>query len=439
MRLNLFTLLFCIIIPFSSYAAERDGRELLNPSALTIVGGFKIPKIELDSYHHTPHYLDINPSNQHWVAGHQKGYVVELLEPGALGTGDSSTWPQLIVSRTQAALQSTDKIAPNGVFWLDADTVLASGRKSYRSYYTENSLSKLNMNTGSETYYTIRSASNTEWDNFHVLQALGSGFVRISGTTWSTQHAKGSDYLLGRGGYDVLGSPLGPAMGYWNGSDENITWYLDFPIEHPARRDNQYWYPDTYDGAQLPMWLDPDEGGGYWQAGDVGGITYIDHPSYTGFLATHNHGRGLHDYRSQGDCGSGKFFLVADPSVFYAIPEEGTCTGNRGSHQEETINASYDPGTYARVGRVYSPDQIAEIATGKRDPWDIQAQLFDWPTSGLTWTDAARDPTLLGSVTWDRSRNYLWAVIGTSKEAYLVAYELGTVAPNIINITPSSQ
>lgn len=55
----------------------------------------------------------------------------------------------------------------------------------------------------------------------------------------------------GIGGYDVLGSPFGLALGAWNIGDFNTNFALDFPSAHPIRRDRFYTYPDknpnTYD------------------------------------------------------------------------------------------------------------------------------------------------------------------------------------------------
>ncbi|MBZ2167693.1 hypothetical protein [Marinobacter sp. F4216] len=409
----------------------QETKVLLKGRYLELQGGFAIP--ELQDELGTPNMiwstltLDKLPGSTKWVFGHPAGYVVELEEPGALGTGDVSTWPELTMGRYQPVLQQVDNGTTAGAFWLDADTVLASVRKSYRSGFAENTLAAVDMNTGAKTFYSITDPNDTGNDvaNFHVLQALGAGFMRVNDPIWGALVAKGNDFMLGRGGYDVLGSPLGPALGSWNVGDPHATFIIDHPDDYPARRDPYYTYPsldpNTYDKVQLPIWKDPDAEDGFWQAGDVGGLAHINHPTVKGVVATHNHGRGVHDYRAQGDGGSGKYFLVKEPSVFYSPDSSG---GNRSDHESETENQAYPDGNYARVGLVYDPADLERVAAGELQPWELDAQRFEWPKSGLPFTDEARTPTQLGGVYWDNDRQLLWVAMKWPKPAKLVAYSL---------------
>jgi hypothetical protein len=409
----------------SSYNATA--KTLLKGRFLKLEGGFKIPRLETEfgtpNMLWAPLNMDKLPGTTHWVVGHRAGYVVELTEPSEMGTGSSDTWPTLELGRSAAAFQAVDKIEPSATFWLDADTVLTSGRKSYRTGFTDNWIATIDLNTGLETPYTIRAPTDTESDNFHVLQALGAGFMRISDPDWANALANGNPFLLGVGGYDVLGSPLGPALGAWNIGDANTDFVLDFPLETPIRRDRFYTYPDrdpnTPTNLQLPIWQSPDAQDGFWQAGYVGGLAFINHPSVKGVLATALQARGLLDYRAQGDGGSGAVFLVEHPAVFYSTDSSG---GNRANHESETLNATYPDGGYGRVGYVFDPDDLLRVRKGEINPSDVPYTRFEWPPSGLNYLNGNAPTRLLG-VYWDNDRQLLWLAIA-QPTPLLIAYSI---------------
>ncbi|MEO9945222.1 hypothetical protein [Paraglaciecola sp.] len=403
-------------------------RKLLKGKYLQAVGGFTIPRIKIGKTYHRSIQLDFLPGSNKWVTGHSAGYVIELIEPEQIGIGAPETWPTLKVARKQPALQDIRKITASGVLWLNEDEVLTSGRKSYRSGFEPKWLAKVNLATGTEIQYTITSESNTKNDNFHMLQALGGGFMRLTDKEWSKKYLNGIGFLLGKGGYDVLGSPLGPALGYWEMDNKPPRILLDYPHnKQPATRDPYYFYPEkdpnTSHLAHIPMWKHPQGDTGYWQAGSVGGLTFINHPEVKGVLATHNFGRGLHDYRAQGDLGSIRYFLVQRPEIFYT--ERGLGRRNdRGNHSKEIANSTYPEGILAHAGRVFDPDALVEVYNNKKKPWETQLSQFEWPDSGLKWDVSSKNPTVVGSVTWDNQRQLLWAAIGDRKQAKLVAYKI---------------
>lgn len=400
-------------------------RKLFKGKYLELVGGYSVPMMEIDGMFRISSSLDLLPGTNRWLTGHPKGYLIELTEPSKLGTGSSDKWPALKIGKKHRALHNIRKISPTAVLWLNEKEALTSGRKSYRSGFTPTWLSKVNLETGQETRYPISAQSNTKRDNFKVLQALGSGFMRITNQNWAQENLNGIGFLLGRGGYDVLGSPLGPSLGYWEIGKPHPQMLLDFPHEsHPARRDPYYSYPakdpNTYAKAQLPMWKKPDEKGGFWQAGSVGGLAFINHPSVKGIVVTHNHGRGIHDYRAQGDAGSDRHFLVKEPDIFYTKRGKG----NRGGHAEETGNSTYPKGLSARVGHVFDPSHLADVFKGNKRPWEAELTRFEWPKKGLIWQETARISTKLGSITWDNERQLLWVVTANHKRANLAAYKI---------------
>ena len=408
---------------------------LLEKHHLELMGGFTIPRIKHGGMRYSSLYIDNLPGTNKWVLGHPDGFVVVLDEPGALGKGSPSGWPLMKETTRVKVLHNVRKLGPTGVFFRDKNTVIVSGRKSYRSGFEAEWLAEVDLDTHEETRYQVVSNTNLEYDNFHLMQSLGGGFMRITDDKWSAQNLNGAEFLLGRGGYDVLGSPLGPSLGLWNGTNDAPIFLLNFPKEYPARRDPYYTYPDidpnTYNKAKLRMWKLPDNEGGFWQAGDVGGIAFVNHPSVKGVVATHNFGRGVHDYRAQDDTGSGKYFLVADPIAFYS--EEGIEKGDRAAHSKEKGNQAYPKGLFARGAQVYEPEHLSEALTGRVLPHDAKSKRFDWPRDGIDWSDDAYSHTQLGSILWDNERQLLWLVFGSLKQTYVAAYSINP------NNSPSTQ
>ena len=408
---------------------------LLEKHHLELVGGFTIPRIKHGGRRYSSLYIDNLPGTNQWVLGHPEGFVVVLDEPDALGKGSPSGWPLMKETTRVKVLDNVRKLGPTGVFFRDKKTVIVSGRKSYRSGFEAEWLAEVDLDTHEETRYQVVSNTNSEHDNFHLMQSLGGGFMRITDDKWSAQNLNGAEFLLGRGGYDVLGSPLGPSLGLWNGTNDAPIFLLNFPKEYPARRDPYYTYPDidpnTYNKAKLRMWKLPDNEGGFWQAGDVGGIAFVNHPSVKGVVATHNFGRGVHDYRAQDDTGSGKYFLVADPIAFYS--EEGIEKGDRAAHSKEKGNQAYPKGLFARGAQVYEPEHLSEALTGRVLPHDAKSKRFDWPRDGIDWSDDAYSHTQLGSILWDNERQLLWLVFGSLKQTYVAAYSINP------NNSPSTQ
>ncbi len=411
-----------IILVLMVSVSAADDKVLLKGRYLNFVGGFNAPNVMLNNSALKWSSLGIDhlPGSNKWAIHHLAGHIVELFEPDTLGApGDP--WPEMTEGRNVPVFSSVDKMSPQGMFWLSENELLASGRRAYRGSFIPTWMAKVNIETGAETLYTVTTGVDEDYkdtSNFHMMQGLGAGFVRLSDTVWANAYADGNNFLVGRGGYDVLGSPLGPAMGVWSIGDATARFLLDFPVGHEQRRDPYYTYADG-EAQQLPIWKDPDSIGGFWQAGDVGGLAFINHPEVKGVLATYNHGRGILDYRSQTDGGSGAYFLVEEPSLFYSSESGG---GDRGDHESDTHLAVYPDGVYGRVGLVYDPDHIAEVSQGMREPWECTAQRFEWPRAGIEWRET-KPHTALGGVYWDNERQLLWLVVGMPSVKFL-AYEI---------------
>ncbi|QDG50579.1 hypothetical protein FIV42_07475 [Persicimonas caeni] len=411
--------------------ADDASRTLVSAANLRLVGGFRVPQASIDGDNTRYMSGSIDRLNGKWIANHGvSGRIIEYTEPDTMGTGPTDTWPELVPGRNGQPLATVEKVSPSGVHWLDEDRVLASGRKSYRSGFEPKWATIFNLETGDETLLHIEDPSLDENGNFHVQQAFAAGFTRIP-QAFADQHTDGRTIGIGRGGYDVLGSPLGPALAAFDLADTQVDYVLlDHPTSHPARRDPDYQYPVDEAGEtihQLPIWRDADETDGFWQAGDVGPAAWVDHDDFKGLVFPVSQGRGALDYRAQGDGGSGAFFTVLDPVTFYS-PDSGG--GNRGGHEDEPWNQSMPPARYHQSLYVYDPAELAEVLAGEREPWECTAHRSDFPLDdSISWApEGQRTFSRVRGLFWDDERELIWAVIGNvwndHRFAVLAAYSL---------------
>lgn len=442
-------------------SANDSCKVLLTQSALNLEGGYKIPKVSFLNKNYVTRALDKLPGTNRWVGTHRgtplKGGVIEFTDPGSIGTSENpDLWPQLAPVKVVPALNDIDKIDPWSVYFLDSDHVYTSSRKGYRSGFEPKWISKVQLSTGNETVFEVRRVSDTDPDsnvlNFEFLQAFGAGFVRINDQAWSNTYIGGRKFLLGRGGYDVLGSPLGPSFAAWDEGDSFISindvvlWYQ---LEHPLKRDSDYYYPDgsldpntSIENATLNIWKTPDQNGGYWQGGQVGGNAQIFHPYIKGFVSTHNFARGILDYRAQGDAGTGYHFNVADTQLFYTT--DGS--GDRGGHSQEPLNSGYPNGELAWGAHVFDPSVIGNAALGNIEKWDPESIRFDWPWQtfpAINYNDSFelynsyRRTTQFGSIFWDNELQRLWVVAyiegGNERPGYVLQYSLLDTRPKLVS------
>ncbi len=390
------------------------------------MGGYSVPKALFEGTKNSRYAsgsFDLLPGSNQWIANHGvSGYIIEYIEPGAPSMG----FPELIVGRKAHPFKPVRKISAAGVQWLDEKRVICSGRKSYRSGPEKKWVSVVNLHTGQEELISV---GLPEWDEnskelFHLHQAFGGGFMRIP-EEWANEHVGGRTIGMAAGGYDVLGSPLGPAAAAFRIGDELPVTLLDFPMSNPSIRDPEYKHPSSK--SQLSMWKSAEGDIGYWQGDTVSnGAAWVKHEKFKGVIWGCLFARGYIDYRAQGDYGSGKLFLVADPAVFYN-PETGG--GNRGDHKSETQFADGPKGKYGRVLYTYDPDQLAEVVSGRRQPWECEAVRSEFDFTGITISEQARGPSQISGLHWDDDRKLLWVTISKAidnKWSILAAYELKT-------------
>lgn len=437
----------------------------------TLVGGFKVPSAELNGTNtrYTSGAFDKRPGTTTWIASHStvSGLIVEYVEPGS----PSISFPYLTIGRNGNPFVGVDSIGPAGVQWIDGDNVIASGRKSYRSGGTYNWVSLFNLATGVETLQTVGDVDDSaNWaegssDNylFHLHNALGSGFTRIP-QEWANLYTGGRTIGMAAGGYDVLGSPLGPAIGAYAVGDVLPQTLVDYPMgntssdgnTHYEIRDTNYLFPQYGGdgGTPLPIWSEAPNTGvvstspdligptgnvGYFVADEVShGAGWIDDDTYSGIVFGVLSPTGYIDYNAQGDAGSGSMFSVTDTSYFYS--DQGD--DNRGDHQSETEYASGEDSTYIQRLYVYDPECLAQVSVGTIDEWECTPTIITPDFSELPFTVAtavvdAKNPTKIAGVTWDSDRDLLWLTLtqmhDDNKYAVLVAYSLtGDTTPDPI-------
>ena len=255
-------------------AGDVSTRRLASAADLRLVGGFRVPVATIEGDNTRFLSGSFDRLNGKWIANHGvSGRIVEYTEPEMMGAGPSDTWPELVPGRDGLPFTTVDRVSAGGVQWLDEDRVLCGGRKSYRSGFEPRWAAIFDLSSGEETLLHLEDPALDEPDNFHMQQAFGGGFARIP-QAFADLHTGGRTIGIGRGGYDVLGSPLGPALGAFDLEDSRVeVVLLDHPVTHPARRDPIYQYPVNEAGEtihQLGIWRDPDDVDGFWQARDVG-------------------------------------------------------------------------------------------------------------------------------------------------------------------------
>lgn len=391
--------------------------QLVTGTNLHLVGGFRVPAGVIDGVNTS--YLSgaFDRMNGKWIANHSgvNDRIIEYIEPGDMGTGDPFQWPLLTLGRNGQPFLSVDKIGPAGVFWLGADRVLCSGRKGYRSGFEPNWMCEFNLSDGTESLIPLANPAFDENENFHLHQSFGGGFCRIP-QSYADVHTDGRVIGLGRGGYDVSGSPLGPALAAWRQTDQYPSEVLiDYPFSRTGAiaRDTDYVVPPN---GEVTDWLhSPVDGVGKWQSGNSSTPAWVDHPQFRGILFCTVQVRGTIDYRAQGDGGSGIMFAVTDPTVFYSANSSGA---NRGGHEEEVENQTLPPAHYARVLYVYDPENL-----------NAEPARYEFPLEGISLSDHYKQPSVVKGLFWDNERQLLWACISNvhtdQKYAILAAFELG--------------
>ena len=405
-----------------------ESKKMVQGKHLELVGGYRFPNYSIDRKNNFYASGGIDWNGSTWIANHStvSQYVYELSEPG----GELSDWNELVPTGRQfKPFVDVSKIDARGVQWLDENRALVSGRKSYRSGPTETWLAEIDLANQSERLIPLPQPELDEIGKFSIHQAFGAGFTRIP-QAWADAHTYGRTIGMAAGGYDVLNSPLGPALAAYRDGDASPFELLNHPKETPAPRDPQYRYPVVdHKLAQLPMWKSADGDQGFWQAGDCSrGAAWIDDNTFKGVIWGAFQARGILDYRAQGDPGSGQVFAVMEPSIFYN-PETGG--PNRGNHQQDVANVNEPNAVYSRQLYIYDPDQIAEVAAGKRQAHECEPIISEFPFAeleaiGLVPNYLDKKATRIAGLTWDSERKLLWVCLTwiNGKSPILAAYRL---------------
>lgn len=455
----------------SLFCASATAKTLLSSwSNLTLVGGFKVPATPIDGYNtrYATGSFDKLPGSTQWVANHGvSGFVVEYTEPSE----PDMSFPTLIKGRHAHPFAGKTKVTTPGVQWIDANNVICSVRRYYTSGGFYDWVSLLNMSTGVEKLQDVGHVDDSaDWAEgissnklFHLHQAFGGGFTRIP-SDWATANVSGKTIGMAAGGYDVLNSPMGPAVGAFAVGDKLPTTLMDYPIrntssdgkDHFEIRDKNYWFPAYSSGVEktpihlwqwspdygklqsAPQLMGPTGDTGYFTADIVSsGAGWIDDPNYKGVVFGILSPNGYIDYSAQSVPGAGTAFLVHDPTTFYSMASN---TGKI-EHWLHTEYAGGPSGSYSNKLYVYDPDCLAQVAAGTINEWKCSPTIINPDFSNLPVSPIDRDslPTRIAGVYWDKDRNYLWLVLTQmhSGNLYpmLVAYKLGRLArPVIIDI-----
>ena len=161
-----------------------EKKVLLTGNYLEFVGGYRVPTVIHENFRSRAISFDLLPGTTIWASGHPKKQIITYQEPNVSTEVFHKVQSELDVLSQNNVMQDAEKLAPTAVHWIDENTILASGRKNYRSGYEENWLVKYSLLNSAAEYYDIN-RDDGSLSNFEVLQAYGSGFSRYQGSEFA--------------------------------------------------------------------------------------------------------------------------------------------------------------------------------------------------------------------------------------------------------------
>jgi HYR domain len=366
-----------------------SGKALLSQNDLTFLGGFQIP----------------SPGPSGGATEWGKGFTIrngKLLSiagdhtldewniPTTLGQ-TAATFPNATpvrgwgnVFRVRWTTQyGSDSGFVHGMYWDPIDQ---------RLYWDYGDTYKANLNPDPSMGYTTLNDANGSFVSVDSWQVGDNSKMTMGGVLaipdwWSTQHTPGKRLAAGFGGYESIVATGPASMGLslfaFNPADLattpshgkiNSTTMVMYPYNQGCtgrmQRDTNYTTEfdncNPVNGVGFNTWVDIT-----WQS-----AVWIDTPTKTGILVVHVEGNGR---------------------VWY---QTSTGHAERGSHWM----------------RVYHPDDLADVAHGVKQPWDIQPRLswpvqfpaqFTYPLPG--WQD---EPTyMVTGVVYDPTTQKLYVAV----------------------------
>lgn len=355
------------------------------PDLLKFAGGYRLPECWYEGKSIAFTNGGITGRNEAdgrlrlWVTHHaQETHVVELIAPAARGTAMGKNtgpdwthdpvarWPiatlQRVIPNAYQQLKSLDgAMQVHGLHWApELDRLLVSGRSWYNTTFNkDNWLVPVDVR---QVIPTIEPALNPGVPQ----QPFGGGFVDIP-QDFADKYCGGNRIGLSKGGYESgQGSATSPTLAAWGTAPTKVLQHSGWNVPNAQRERRDANYDATKAGGWQPM----AEGNvGYWGVDRVMDSAWIKTATTDALVYIVQQPTGVMDYALQG----------AVFSNFWQF-------------------RMY----------VYDPKQLAEVATGQRQPWDVRGKWYPLPKLergfsrpyGMWWDSTRQKLSILMADGW---------------------------------------
>ncbi len=416
-------------VTISSDSTDPLFTPVVNSSSFSYVGSFRMPTSAggQDTFIGGPLTYRYVNGNLQFLSATTQGLVYETNYPGVGVSSDPSGLPQAQVVNYWGDVYTGQRWVGNnggdnamdGSIGTDGLYYDQSSGRLYWSYdYNYNATNPYNPSLG---YSTLNAATGTAtgvgaWSLTGRQAKFDQGGVTAIPQWFANRYTGGDTLAVGFGGYfDVDGdasfgpalaaiAPPNPSVNADDSSLANVP-LLGYPFgaaDH-AHRDTDV--TDYYENGSYPttpgMWT-PANGTGYWTDSDLigQGGTWIDTPTMQGVLFIAKVGQG---------------------DVWYQDSDRHAQSG-------------------AFEWMVYNPADLAAVATGAKQQWQIQPE-YEWTTPALPLTDgdvngfAGGGASMVSGVAFNPTTNQLYVLVNdawqdpTGVEWYPEVYVFQVEAP----------
>ncbi|MDZ4819187.1 MAG: hypothetical protein SGJ20_09470 [Planctomycetota bacterium] len=372
-------------------------RRVITGKDLKLVGGWRVPQTHRPELRLTMAFTNggLAVDGSRILATHNTG-VQEFTAP-KMGLGDNyNAWPELTPARYYPNIYTPAREAnaayaapiPYGLY-LDnvspgsSGKLLVTGRAPYAS---PPPLAGYITREGEEAAYMPGGST---------AQKHGGGICAIP-APFADKYLGGKRLAIGYGGSTSgQGYTAGPSLIAAASIDDpkpiDLIGFGTFNTQNPALRERRF--PDYQ--KEIEWVLPPDGDVGYWALDKVrAGPCWVDTPTHQGVLYWSTQGTGVLSYGPQGEAG-----------------------GDNLSNRQRMY--------------VYSPNDLAEVASGKRQPNEMRAKFYEWADCTPIPSAPTNGTTMQGEVVgacWHADRLYLlhrWIARGDVESYPIVAvYEI---------------
>ena len=372
------------------------------PDLLRFIGGYRLPEcwyggksIAFTNGGITGRH-DADGRLRLWVAHHaQETHVVELIAPTSrstdMGPNTGPNWTYDPVARWPIASQV--RIIPNayqelraldgavqihGLHWSEQlKRLLVSGRSWYNTTFNKEKW-LVQVDVGPTP--VIEPAINPGVPQ----QPFGGGFVDIP-QAFADAYCGGNTIGLSKGGYESgQASATSPTLAAWGNATTKVLQHSGWnvPTEQRELRDSNY--DATKAGGWQPMAKD---GVGWWGVDRVMDSAWIDTDDVSALV-----------------------FIVQQPTGKMDYALQGAVFSN----------------TWQFRLYIYDPKQLAEVAEGKREPWNVRGKWYPLPKLGRGFSRPY-------GMWWDTERKILsvlmadgWWPGGSESYPVVLEFEVGS-------------